>query len=195
MRRLSSADLTKLPSTEQAYAFESYFKGETLALQQTDKLQEVALHGENTGGAVAAARPAQIIAPIHAYYAALTDPTVLLKPFDYSYISTDFNIYSHPGLDLVAPFGTPITAEASGCILSTTGGWDGGYGNLTIEDIGNGYTIRYAHQLGFAQGIRPGACVDAGQLIGYVGLTGHTTGPHLHMELRRYGIPVRPNFH
>ena len=186
-----SASLTIIPDTEQAAAFRSYFDTATLAIKQTDQLSTVSLAGQNTGGQVIQAAKAAVkrVTPT------LSDSTKLLKPFAYSYISTEFNFYSHPGLDFVGPYGTPIQAMAAGCIVSTTDGWNGGYGKLTIEDIGGGYTIRYAHQERYAEGIEAGSCVDAGQTIGYVGLTGHTTGPHLHLELRRYGVPVRPNLY
>jgi len=117
----------------------------------------------------------------------------LLSPVPYQYISQYFSA-SHPGLDLVAPYGTPIHSVKEGCIVSATGGWDGGYGNLVIEDLGNGLTARYAHMLGFADGVTPGTCLPAGSLLGYVGLTGNTTGPHLHFELRQNGVPIRPPF-
>ena len=117
----------------------------------------------------------------------------LLAPVPYQYISQPFSAV-HPGEDLVAPYGTPIHSVAQGCIVSTTGGWNGGYGNLVIEDLGNGLTARYAHMLGFADGVEDGACLPAGTLLGYVGLTGNTTGPHLHFELRQNGVPIRPPF-
>lgn len=182
--------------SQQVYAFQTYFDSATLALQQTDHLQSVALVGQNTGGQVAVASPPtkKPVAFKQGSKGISSDPFVLVKPVDYQYISQEFSS-SHPGLDLVAPFGSPITAAASGCVVSTSGGFNGGYGNLTIEDIGDGYTLRYAHQERFADGIQAGSCVTAGQLIGYVGLTGHTTGPHLHFELRRNGIAVRPNLY
>jgi murein DD-endopeptidase MepM/ murein hydrolase activator NlpD len=85
------------------------------------------------------------------------------------------------GIDIGAPKGTPIYASASGTVLAAKSGWDGGYGNMVIIQHPNGTKTLYAHmsQLGTATG----ASVNQGQLIGYVGSTGHSTGPHLHFEV------------
>jgi murein DD-endopeptidase MepM/ murein hydrolase activator NlpD len=93
----------------------------------------------------------------------------------------------HEGIDIAAPSGTPIHAAASGTVIYT--GYMGGYGNLTIIDHGNGLATAYAHQSGFAVG---GGHVSQGAVIGYVGSTGNSTGPHLHFEVRVNGNPVDP---
>lgn len=94
----------------------------------------------------------------------------------------------HPGLDIAADAGTPIAAAAAGRVVSA--GPDGGYGNLIVVDDGNGITTRYAHcsQI-FA---RVGDTITPGQTIGAVGSTGHSTGPHLHFEVRVNDNPVDP---
>lgn len=94
----------------------------------------------------------------------------------------------HPGLDIAAEEGTPIAAAAAGRVVSA--GPDGGYGNLIVVDDGNGVTTRYGHcsQI-FA---RVGDSVAPGQTIGAVGSTGHSTGPHLHFEVRVGDTPVDP---
>lgn len=94
----------------------------------------------------------------------------------------------HPGLDIAADAGTPIAAAAAGRVISA--GPDGGYGNLIVVDNGNGVTTRYGHcsQI-FA---RVGESVAAGETIGAVGSTGHSTGPHLHFEVRVADKPVDP---
>jgi hypothetical protein len=85
-----------------------------------------------------------------------------------------------------------IRAAKSGKVLSTLSpGQSGGYGNYTIIDHGNGQRTAYAHQSGF--GVRPGQAVKAGQTIGHVGMTGNTTGPHLHFEYLKNGVRVNPN--
>ncbi len=93
----------------------------------------------------------------------------------------------HRGIDLGAPVGTPIRAVAAGTVIFA--GWQGGYGNMTLIDHG-GVVSAYAHQSGFAVG--QGAGVGQGQVIGYIGMTGFTTGPHLHLELRVGGSAVNP---
>jgi murein DD-endopeptidase MepM/ murein hydrolase activator NlpD len=93
----------------------------------------------------------------------------------------------HEGIDIAAPSGTPIRAVAAGRIIYT--GYMSGYGNITIIDHGNGLATAYAHQSGFALG---GGSVSQGTVIGYVGTTGNSTGPHLHFEVRVNGSPVDP---
>jgi murein DD-endopeptidase MepM/ murein hydrolase activator NlpD len=95
---------------------------------------------------------------------------------------------AHLGTDIGASSGTPVRATADGTV--TFAGRQGGYGNMIIVRHANGYTTRYAHLRGFARGIRSGARVSLKQTIGYVGMTGLTTGPHLHYELRRNGQPI-----
>jgi murein DD-endopeptidase MepM/ murein hydrolase activator NlpD len=93
----------------------------------------------------------------------------------------------HEGIDIAAGYGTPIHAAASGYVIYA--GWMGGYGNLIIVDHGGGLATAYAHQSSFAVG---GGSVSQGQVIGYVGCTGHCFGPHLHFEVRVNGSPVDP---
>jgi murein DD-endopeptidase MepM/ murein hydrolase activator NlpD len=94
----------------------------------------------------------------------------------------------HAGIDIGVPYGTPIHAAAAGTVVLA--GWVGGYGNYTCIDHGGGLATCYAHQSAFAAGA--GAQVAQGQVIGYVGCTGHCFGPHLHFEVRINGTPVDP---
>jgi len=94
----------------------------------------------------------------------------------------------HRGIDLGAPTGTPIRAIRAGTVIFA--GWQGGYGQITLIDHGNGVVSAYAHQSRFAVG--QGARVTQGQVIGYVGTTGNTTGAHLHLETRVGGTAVNP---
>lgn len=88
----------------------------------------------------------------------------------------------HTGVDWAAPRGTPIIAAGNGVVEKA--GWDsGGYGNQTLIRHANGYVSSYNHQNAIAKGIKPGVKVRQGQVIGYVGSTGLSTGPHLHYEL------------
>ena len=88
----------------------------------------------------------------------------------------------HTGVDWAAPRGTPIIAAGNGTVEKA--GWDsGGYGNQTLIRHANGYVSSYNHQSAIAKGIKPGAKVRQGQVIGFVGTTGLSTGPHLHYEL------------
>ncbi|MBL6722374.1 MAG: peptidoglycan DD-metalloendopeptidase family protein [Candidatus Margulisbacteria bacterium] len=118
------------------------------------------------------------------------------------YISSRFGLRRHPifkrrrmhnGMDFAAPRGYRIKAADSGKVLFS--GFKKGYGNVTIIDHGwkqnKKISSLYAHQWKIL--VRKGQMVDKGQLIGYVGSTGYSTGPHLHFEIRENGTPVNPS--
>ncbi len=86
--------------------------------------------------------------------------------------------------------GTPILSAGNGVIL--TSGWQSGYGRQTKVQHANGYVTSYSHQTRIAKGIKPGVRVRQGQVIGYVGSTGLSTGPHLHYEVIVNGTKVDP---
>jgi murein DD-endopeptidase MepM/ murein hydrolase activator NlpD len=94
----------------------------------------------------------------------------------------------HTGIDIGVPYGTPIHAAAAGRVIYA--GWMDGYGNLVFVDHGGGISTGYAHQSSIAVSL--GETVSQGQVIGYVGCTGHCFGPHLHFEVRVNGSPVDP---
>jgi murein DD-endopeptidase MepM/ murein hydrolase activator NlpD len=94
----------------------------------------------------------------------------------------------HAGIDIGVAYGTPIHAAASGTVVLA--GWTGGYGNYTCIDHGGGLATCYAHQSSYAVSV--GAHVEQGEVIGYVGSTGHSFGAHLHFEVRINGNPVDP---
>jgi murein DD-endopeptidase MepM/ murein hydrolase activator NlpD len=92
-------------------------------------------------------------------------------------------LHGHNAVDLGSPIGTPILAAASGrVIISKMGGWNGGYGNYVVIQHDNGTQTLYAHAQSTIVSV--GDSVTRGQIIAYVGLTGKTTGPHLHFEVR-----------
>jgi murein DD-endopeptidase MepM/ murein hydrolase activator NlpD len=94
----------------------------------------------------------------------------------------------HEGIDIGVGYGTPIRAAAAGTVIYC--GWEEGYGNLVVIDHGGNLATAYGHQSSIAVGC--GQSVAQGQVIGYVGCTGHCTGPHLHFEVRVDGNPVDP---
>jgi murein DD-endopeptidase MepM/ murein hydrolase activator NlpD len=97
--------------------------------------------------------------------------------------------HCHTGQDFAAPTGTPIHAVANGTITET--GWAGAYGNRTEERLEDGTVLWYCHQSAIQ--VHTGDVVAGGQVIGLVGATGNTTGPHLHLEVRPGGgDPVDP---
>ncbi|WP_417687895.1 M23 family metallopeptidase [Roseibium sp.] len=98
----------------------------------------------------------------------------------------------HTGVDWAAPRGTPIMSAGNGTIIKA--GWSSGYGRRIEVRHANGYTTTYNHMSAFATGIKEGMSVRQGQIIGYVGSTGLSTGPHLHYEVmvnQRYVDPMR----
>ena len=101
----------------------------------------------------------------------------------------------HTGVDFAAQRGTPVRAVGDGVIAEA--GWNGGYGKAIDIKHDATYTSRYAHLDGFAMGIQNGTSVKKGQVIGYVGSTGRSTGPHLHFELykdQQYVDPLSVDF-
>ncbi len=121
------------------------------------------------------------------------------KPIAEGIISSPFGWRVHPllgyrrlhaGVDYAAPKGTPIFAAGNGIIEKA--GVSSGYGNMIEIRHANGYETVYGHQSAFAKGIAPGVPVHQGQVIGYVGSTGLSTGPHVHFEVRINGQPVDP---
>jgi murein DD-endopeptidase MepM/ murein hydrolase activator NlpD len=121
------------------------------------------------------------------------------SPLRFSRVSSFFGRRFHPiqrvmrqhfGIDYVAPKGTPVEAVSDGRVVSA--GWSGGYGRLVVLGHAEGYQTRYGHLSGFGKGIRSGAPVRQGQVVGYVGSTGASTGAHLHYEVRKFGSAVNP---
>jgi len=97
---------------------------------------------------------------------------------------------AHRGVDFAAATGTPVQATGNGVVIEREK--QNTYGNTIVVRHSNGWTTRYAHMNNFASGIRVGSQVDQGDVIGYVGMTGLATGPHLHYEMRVRGTPADP---
>jgi len=97
---------------------------------------------------------------------------------------------SHYGVDYAAPVGTPVRATADGRVISA--GWSGEAGRMVKIQHKRGYQTRYLHLSRFADGIKAGAAVASGQVIGYVGNTGESTGPHLDYRITQHGKPINP---
>ena len=94
----------------------------------------------------------------------------------------------HEGVDIAVGQGTPVQAAGAGTVIYA--GWLGGYGNLVVVDHGNGLSTAYAHNSSLVSAV--GQSVTTGQVIAYSGSTGHSTGPHVHFEVRVNGGAVDP---
>jgi murein DD-endopeptidase MepM/ murein hydrolase activator NlpD len=122
---------------------------------------------------------------------ALNQWTLPMKSYRLTAEFGDYGLWAnyHTGLDFAAPNGTPLYAIANGVV--TSAGYEGAYGNKTVITLDDGTEMWFCHQTSFV--VAEGDVVRAGQLIGYVGSTGHVTGPHLHLEVRPGGgDPVDP---
>ena len=115
---------------------------------------------------------------------------LMKTPINGARLSSPFGMRKHPidgfnkmhrGTDFAAPMGTPIMASGSGIVKKA--GWCGGGGNCVVIKHNSTYQTIYAHMSKFAKGVRSGTRVKQGQIIGYVGSTGKSTGPHLHYEV------------
>ena len=149
------------------------------SLNQYDRLQ-VALNRSSAGGSTLLANSTPSIWPVKGYitstYGRRQDPFNGKGVF-------------HTGMDISAPYGSPVRATADGFV--STAGWDAGLGNcVKILHGGNGFSTTYGHLKEYL--VRPGQPVQRGELIGFVGSTGRTTGAHVHYEVRSKGLTVNP---
>ncbi len=124
----------------------------------------------------------------------------LKSPIQYRYISSGFSykrvnpvtgdINAHRGIDYVAPSGTPAVSIGDGTVVQA--GWNGPYGISVKVRHNDTYSTVYGHFSSLAKGIKKGSTVKQGQVVGYVGSTGQSTGPHLHYEVHKFGSLVNP---
>ena len=124
----------------------------------------------------------------------------LKAPLSFTRISSRFSlrrmhpilrtVRPHPGIDYAAPMGTPVKAVGNGVV--TYRGWGRGAGNYITLNHPNGYETMYLHLSGFAKNLKKGGRVRQGEVIGYVGSTGYSTGPHLDFRMKKGGQFVNP---
>tara|TARA_B100000686_G_scaffold295689_1_gene326721 strand:+ start:81 stop:1394 length:1314 start_codon:yes stop_codon:yes gene_type:complete len=123
--------------------------------------------------------------------------TLMKTPINGARLSSSYGMRKHPilgynkmhqGTDFAAPMGTPIMASGTGVVLKA--GWCGGGGNCVKIRHNSTYSTVYAHMSKFARGVKKGLRVNQGQVIGYVGSTGMSTGPHLHYEVIKNGKKI-----
>ncbi|MDZ7363543.1 MAG: M23 family metallopeptidase [candidate division KSB1 bacterium] len=126
--------------------------------------------------------------------------TFLKSPLNYRRISSRFSmgrrhpilkqVRAHTGVDYAADHGTPVVASANGVVKEI--GWKGGYGNCLVIEHKNHYATLYGHLSRFAESLKAGDTVTQNQIIGYVGSTGLSTGPHLHYTMYLNGKAINP---
>ena len=126
--------------------------------------------------------------------------TFLKTPLKFARVSSKFDLHrkhpilhytrAHLGVDFAAKTGTPVWSMAGGVIRQAA--FERGFGNLVIVDHRNGLLSFYAHLSRFAKGMKPGVKVEQKQVVGFVGMTGLATGPHLHFGVKRNGAWVDP---
>ncbi|HZT17597.1 MAG TPA: peptidoglycan DD-metalloendopeptidase family protein [Gaiellaceae bacterium] len=169
-RQTKLVDLSQLTASERAEASEiDALQAASAAL--TARIR--AAQASSSGGPTAAPSSAGLIWPV-------SGP--ITSPFGWRWGRM------HQGIDIGVPYGTPIHAAAAGTVIYC--GWEEGYGNLVVIDHGGNLATAYGHQSAIA--VTCGQVVQQGDVIGYVGCTGHCTGPHLHFEVRVDGNPVDP---
>jgi murein DD-endopeptidase MepM/ murein hydrolase activator NlpD len=115
---------------------------------------------------------------------------IMRSPFGYRRHPILGYVKMHTGVDWATPYGTPIFASGNGVV--EVAGWEGGYGNYVKLKHNNGYETAYGHMSAFAKGLEVGNRVRQGQVIGFVGSTGQSTGAHVHYEILVNGRFVDP---
>lgn len=131
----------------------------------------------NNGQLVTTGAPGPTSSP-----SASTTPGVMAWPV-HGTVTQEFGHNGHPGIDIAAPTGRAVGAATAGTV--TQAGWNNGYGNSVIIDHGGGLTTLYGHLSSVA--VNVGDRLAGGGLVGAIGSTGHSTGPHLHLEVREGG--------
>ena len=174
---------------EEVYLEGHYFGIErllALSYTQTDRKLELYRYGSAAAFYDAEGRP--------------SEKMFLRAPLPYSRVTSKFSAHRfhpvlkvtrpHYGVDYGAPVGTPVRVTAAGTVLSA--GWNGGGGKTVKVRHPNGFVTGYLHLSRFAAGLRAGARVRQGELIGYVGATGLASGPHLDYRVQRDGVWIDP---
>jgi murein DD-endopeptidase MepM/ murein hydrolase activator NlpD len=137
---------------------------------------------------------------MHSFGGKSSSKSLLLSPVDGARISSRFASkrmhpvlgYSraHLGIDFAAPIGTPIYASGDGVI--TFVGWKGGYGKMVSIRHNSEFATNYGHMSRYSKSAKIGTRVKQREIIGYIGITGLSSGPHLHYELTRNGKKINP---
>ena len=162
--------------------------GSAVATAESAPAVTVSRSGDALGAPASLAGAGRQLAGPRLAYQARTRPGRLTSNFGLRQHPLLGGVRFHQGIDLAANAGAPVYSPAAGTVAAT--GWHGGYGLLVTVRYPQGMQSRYAHLSGVA--VSPGQTIRKGQLIGFVGSTGRTTGPHLHYEVRVNGTAINP---
>lgn len=174
--------LSELDSQESA--LQSQIQAKVNQLNEQKKAEEEANRNNNNGGSSGGSTTGtgNLVWPSYCtYISSRQGPRVHPITGEYK---------NHGGTDIAASYGSAIYAADSGRVVSSSDGWNGGWGNYVMIDHGNGMQTLYAHMS--SRAVSVGQTVSRGQTIGYVGSTGMSTGPHLHFEMYVNGSRIDP---
>ena len=187
-------------TNEDAVAALTIIKEEKIAAYEQAKAEEEARRAEEerlrAAQEAAMAKSGSVNTSSNVSYDMEPIEIAFIRPVD-GMISSRFGVRSsirssvHTGLDLAAGMGTPIMAAADGVVSFAS--YKGAYGNLIVVDHSDSVETYYAHCSSII--VSPGETVSQGQIIGYVGSTGNSTGPHLHVEVRINGVAQNPEYY
>ena len=178
----NAAVLSELDSQESA--LQSQIQAKVNQLNEQKKAEEEANRNNNNGGSSGGSTTGtgNLVWPSYCtYISSRQGPRVHPITGEYK---------NHGGTDIAASYGSAIYAADSGRVISSSDGWNGGWGNYVMIDHGNGMQTLYAHMS--SRAVSVGQTVSRGQTIGYVGSTGMSTGPHLHFEMYVNGSRIDP---
>ena len=181
---LDQVSAQKAVQSKLVYDLEFLTRGENAELEELIR-QEQALYADQTRKIKPAGKPQKVVSSSSFIWPVRG---VITSPFGYRMHPIRGRYIFHSGIDIGVASGTPIKCSANGTVIMST--WYGGYGNCIIVDHGGGWSTLYGHCS--ALYVSKGKTVMQGTVIGAVGSTGMSTGPHLHFEVRYNGSPVDP---
>jgi murein DD-endopeptidase MepM/ murein hydrolase activator NlpD len=202
MVRIYSYDVDFQRKVQPGDSFDVFYAGEDEGITSTEK-PEVLFASLTVGGETKKyyrfQTPDDAVVDYYDETGKSAKKFLVRKPVNNAIMRSGFGIRRHPilgyvkmhtGVDWATPYGTPIFASGNGVIEKAE--WEGGYGKYVRIKHNNGYETAYGHMSAFAKGMEPGKRVRQGQVIGFVGSTGHSTGPHVHYEILVNGRFVDP---
>jgi murein DD-endopeptidase MepM/ murein hydrolase activator NlpD len=202
MIRIYSYDVDFQRKVQPGDSFDVFFAGDdegTIAIEKTEVLFASLTVGGETKKYYRFQTPDDAVVDFYDETGKSAKKFLVRKPVNNAIMRSGFGSRRHPilgyvkmhtGVDWATPYGTPIFASGNGVV--ETAGWEGGYGKYVKLKHNNGYETAYGHMSAFAKGLEVGKRVRQGQIIGFVGSTGQSTGAHVHYEILVNGRFVDP---